>query len=64
MAKVHSSDIFYINEESIIAVKFLSHLSNTILRVINNDTYDEMPLIFNRLQPTIFTKNEVYSISF
>ncbi|CAF3652930.1 unnamed protein product [Rotaria sordida] len=51
-------EIFYINEESVIAAKFLSHLSNTLLHVINNDTYDEMPLIFNRLRPGMFTKNK------
>ncbi|CAF3372079.1 unnamed protein product [Rotaria sp. Silwood1] len=51
-------EIFYINEECFIAAKFLSHLPNTLLRVINNDTYNEMPLVFNRLRPGIFTKNK------
>ncbi len=52
-------EIFYVTEESLIVAKFLSHLSNSILRVINNDTYEEMPLVFNRLAPKIFTKNKV-----
>ncbi|CAF2133241.1 unnamed protein product [Rotaria magnacalcarata] len=50
--------IFYFNEDSLIAAKFLSHLPNTLLRVINNDTYDEMPLVFNKLRPGVFTKNK------
>jgi len=54
-------DIFYVNEESLISAKFLSHLPNSLLRVINNDTYEEMPLVFNRLAPKIFTKNKVNS---
>jgi len=27
--------------------------------VINNDTYDEMPLVFNRLAPVVLAKNKV-----
>jgi hypothetical protein len=53
------SEIFYVTEESFIAAKFLSHLSNSLLRVINNDTYEEMSLVFNRLAPGMFTKNKV-----
>lgn len=52
-------DIFYVTEESLISAKFLSHLPNSILRVINNDTYEEIPLVFNRLIPKVFTKNKV-----
>jgi len=36
----------------------LSNLSNSLLRVINNDTYEEISLIFNRLTPQIFMKNK------
>ena len=52
-------EIFYATEESFIVAKFLSHLPNSLLRVINNDTYEEMPLVFNRLAPGMFTKNKV-----
>ena len=51
-------------ENSLIAAKFLSHLPNSILRVINNDTYEEMPLVFNRLLPEIFTKNKVKNFDY
>ncbi|CAF4088818.1 unnamed protein product [Rotaria sp. Silwood2] len=52
-------EIFYVIEEGFISGKFLSHAQNSLLRVINNDTYDEMPLIFNRLAPSMFTKNKL-----
>jgi hypothetical protein len=52
-------DIFYVTEESLITAKFLSYLPNSLLRVINNDTYEEISLVFNRLIPKKFTKNKV-----
>ena len=52
-------EIFYVIEEGFASAKLLAHAQNSILRVINNDTYDEMPLIFNRLAPATFTKNKV-----
>ena len=57
-------DIFYVIEECLIVAKLLCHLSNSVLRVINNDTYEEMPLVFNRLAPGVFTKNKVNYFSF
>ena len=52
-------EIFYVITENLIAAKLLSHVPNSVLRVINNDTYEELPLVFNRLAPHIFTKNKV-----
>ncbi|CAF1130028.1 unnamed protein product [Rotaria sp. Silwood1] len=52
-------EIFYVIEEGFISGKFLAHVQNSLLRVINNDTYEEMTLIFNRLAPSIFTKNKL-----
>ncbi|CAM4739728.1 unnamed protein product [Rotaria magnacalcarata] len=51
-------EIFYVVEEGFLSGKLLAHAQNSLLRVINNDTYEEMTLIFNRLAPTIFTKNK------
>ncbi|CAF1269415.1 unnamed protein product [Adineta ricciae] len=51
-------EIFYVITENLIAAKLLSHVPNSVLRVINNDTYEELPLVFNRLVPHIFTKNK------
>ncbi|UJR30270.1 hypothetical protein I4U23_017808 [Adineta vaga] len=52
-------DIFYATEDGFVSAKLLAHAQNSILRVINNDTYDEMPLIFNRLAPAKFIKNKL-----
>lgn len=52
-------EIFYVIEDGLVFAKLLAHAQNSLLRVINNDTYDEMPLVFNRLAPAIFTKNKV-----
>jgi hypothetical protein len=46
-------------EDGLVSAKLLAHAQNSLLRVINNDTYDEMSLVFNRLAPAIFTKNKV-----
>ncbi|CAF1182417.1 unnamed protein product [Rotaria sordida] len=51
-------EIFYVTEEGFVSGKFLAHVQNSLLRVINNDTYDEMTLVFNRLAPSMFTKNK------
>ena len=57
-------EIFYVTQGSLILAKLLSHLSNSVLRIINNDTYVEMPLVFNRLAPRMLTKNKVNHFSF
>lgn len=52
-------EIFYVTDESFVSAKLLSHSPNSLLRVINNDNYEEMPLVFNRLAPALFTKNKM-----
>jgi len=52
-------EIFYVIEDGLVSAKLLAHAQNSLLRVINNDTYDEMSLVFNRLAPAIFTRNKV-----
>lgn len=57
--KFCSREIFYFTEENFLVARFLSHLPNSLLRVINNDTCEELPLVFNRLAPRTFSKNKV-----
>lgn len=52
-------EIFHVIEEGLVSAKLLAHAQNSLLRVINNDTYDEMPLVFNRLAPVVLTKNKL-----
>ena len=54
-------DIFFVQDDCLIAAKFLSHSPNSVLRVINNDNHEELPLVFNRLAPGILHKNKVKS---
>jgi hypothetical protein len=53
------SEIFYAIEDGLVSAKLLAHAQNSLLRVINNDTYEELSLVFNRLAPAMFTKNKV-----
>ena len=55
-------EIFYLTGESFVSAKILTHSANSLLRVINNDTYDELPMVFNRLAPVMFTKNKVTAL--
>ena len=55
-------EIFYVVQEGLVSAKLLAHAQNSLLRVINNDTYEEMSLVFNRLAPAVFTKNKVISV--
>ncbi len=52
-------EIFYVIEDGLVSAKLLAHAQNSLLRVINNDTYEEMSLVFNRLAPSMYTKNKV-----
>lgn len=54
-----SREIFYLAGESFVSAKILTHSPNSLLRVINNDTYEELPMVFNRMAPVLFTKNKV-----
>ena len=55
-------EIFYVVEGGLVSAKLLAHAQNSLLRVINNDTYEEIPIVFNRLAPGMFIKNKVNQI--
>ena len=52
-------DIFYANDPVLVQPKLYCNLSNHILRVVNNDTYHEIPKVFNKVSPYTYTKNRV-----
>lgn len=52
-------DIFYANEEILLLPKLYTNLNNCLLRVIDNDTYKEVPKVFNRVSPFTYNKNKV-----
>jgi hypothetical protein len=39
--------------------KIYCNLNNCLLRVINNDTYKEIPKVFNKVSPYTYSKNKV-----
>ena len=39
--------------------KLYSNLNGCLLRVIDNDTYKEVPKVFNKVSPYTYSKNKV-----
>jgi hypothetical protein len=48
-----------VNEEILSLPKMYSSIPTCFLRVINNDTFEEIPKVFQRVAPYNFTKNKV-----
>lgn len=47
-------------DEDILALpKMYSSIPTCFLRVVNNDTFEEIPKVFQRVAPYTFTKNKV-----
>ncbi|XP_028579446.2 androglobin isoform X1 [Podarcis muralis] len=51
-------EVFYVPEDMIIAAKFYSSIPTCALHVVDNDTLEEMPRIFLRVAPHLYTKNK------
>ena len=49
-------DIFYAQEEVLLLPKLYCNLNNCLLKVINNDTYKEIPKVFNKVSPYTYAK--------
>ncbi len=52
-------DVFHASEEVLLLPKLYCNLNNCLLKVINNDTYKEIPKVFNKVSPYTYTKNKV-----
>lgn len=52
-------DVFYAQEQVLLLPKLYCNLNNCLLRVINNDTYKEIPKVFNKVSPYTYCKNKV-----
>ncbi|RNA11153.1 androglobin isoform X31, partial [Brachionus plicatilis] len=50
-------DVFFANENVLLLPKLYSNLNNCLLKVINNDTYKEVPKVFNKVSPYTYAKN-------
>ncbi|KAM4770931.1 androglobin [Rhinophrynus dorsalis] len=51
-------EVFYMPEDMLIVPKVYTTIPICILHVINNDTMEEMPLVFNKVAPHVYTKNK------
>ncbi|XP_028410021.1 androglobin-like isoform X2 [Dendronephthya gigantea] len=51
-------EVFYVDEEILALPKMYSNIPTCFLRVINNDTFEEIPKVFQRVAPYKFTKNK------
>ncbi|XP_008121170.2 androglobin isoform X2 [Anolis carolinensis] len=51
-------EVFYVPEDMFIVPKFYSAIPTCVVHVVNNDTLEEIPKIFLRVTPHLYTKNK------
>ena len=51
-------DVFYASEPCLLLPKVYCNLGGCLLRVIDNDTYKEIPKVFNKVAPYTYTRNK------
>ncbi len=54
-----SREVFHVPQNILLVPKIFSPLPVCIVHVINNDTLEEIPKVFNRVEPYIYTPNKV-----
>lgn len=52
-------DVFYVTEEMLAVPKMYVSINTCMLRVINNDTGEEIPRVFQKVAPHVYKKNKV-----
>lgn len=51
--------MFLIAEEMLLALKIFSPITNYLLHIINNDTGEDLDILFNKAVPHIYQPNKV-----
>ncbi|XP_035685724.1 androglobin-like [Branchiostoma floridae] len=51
-------DVFYVDEESLVVPKLYTPVTTCMLRVVNNDTREDVPRVFQRVAPHVYKKNK------
>ncbi|XP_072535145.1 androglobin isoform X2 [Salminus brasiliensis] len=51
-------EVFHVSKPLLLVPKMYSPLRTCLLHVINNDTGEELPRVFNRVEPRIYTPNK------
>ena len=55
-------EVFHVMEEMLAVPKLYVPISTCMLRVINNDTGEEIPRVFQKVAPYVYKKNRVSSL--
>ena len=53
-------EVFYVREEMLAVPKLYVPINTCLLRVVNNDTGDEVPRVFQKVAPFVYKKNKVF----
>ncbi|XP_055495019.1 androglobin isoform X2 [Leucoraja erinacea] len=51
-------EIFFVSEDMLVVPKVYTLLSTYVLHVVNNDTGEEIPRVFQKVAPHVYTKNK------
>ncbi|KAJ6660159.1 hypothetical protein lerEdw1_018086 [Lerista edwardsae] len=51
-------EVFHVPEDMIIALKVYTTIPTCVLHAVDNDTLEEMPQVFHRVAPRVYTKNK------
>ena len=55
-------DIFHVQDDMLCVPKLYVPIATCMLRVINNDTNEEIPRVFQKVAPYVYKKNKVYPV--
>ncbi|XP_013419771.1 androglobin-like [Lingula anatina] len=50
-------EVFYVTEEMLVVPKMYCTIPNCLLRVVNNDTREEIPRVFQKVAPFVYKRN-------
>ena len=56
---LHFREIFYVTEEMLCVPKLHVPIPTCMLRVVNNDTGEEIPRVFQKVAPYVYKRNKV-----
>ena len=56
-------EVFYVAEEMLCVPKLYVPIHTCMLRVVNNDTGEEVPRVFQKVAPFVYKKNKVWTTS-
>ena len=54
-------EVFFVQESVLVVPKLYINIPSCVLRVIDNDNGEELPMVFMRVAPKVLQKNKVIS---